>query len=126
MKIIREFKQFIAKGNIVELAVAVIIGAAFGNIISSLVDDIITPLLLSPALKAAGVSEIEKLTWGIVKYGNFLAAIIKFITIAFVLFIVVKMMTRFQKKQEINNVEPSSTDQLLKEIRDVLKSKNQK
>jgi large conductance mechanosensitive channel len=124
MKIIREFKQFIAKGNIVELAVAVIIGAAFGNIISSLVDDIITPLLLSPALKAAGVSEIEKLTWGIVKYGNFLAAIIKFITIAFVLFIVVKMMTRFQKKQEINNVEPSSTDQLLKEIRDVLKSKN--
>ena len=124
MKIIREFKQFIAKGNIVELAVAVIIGAAFGNIISSLVDDIITPLLLSPALKAAGVSEIEKLTWGIVKYGNFLAAIIKFITIAFVLFIVVKMMTRFQKKQEINNLEPSSTDQLLKEIRDVLKSKN--
>lgn len=124
MKIIHEFKQFIAKGNIVELAVAVIIGAAFGNIISSLVDDIITPLLLSPALKAAGVSEIEKLTWGIVKYGSFLAAIIKFITIAFVLFIVVKMMTRFQKKQEINNVEPSSTDQLLKEIRDVLKSKN--
>jgi large conductance mechanosensitive channel len=124
MKIIKEFKQFIAKGNIVELAVAVIIGAAFGNIISSLVDDIITPLLLSPALNAAGVSEIEKLTWGIVKYGNFLSAIIKFLTVASVLFIVVKMMTRFQKKQEINNVEPSSTDQLLKEIRDVLKSKN--
>jgi large conductance mechanosensitive channel len=124
MKIINEFKQFIAKGNIVELAVAVIIGAAFGNIITSLVDDIITPLLLSPALKSAGVSEIEKLTWGMVKYGNFLAAIIKFLTIAFVLFIVVKMMNRFQKKQEINNVEPSSTDQLLKEIRDLLKSKN--
>ena len=124
MKIIKEFKQFIAKGNIVELAVAVIIGAAFGNIISSLVDDIITPLLLSPALKAAGVSEIEKLTCGMVKYGNFLAAIIKFLTVAFVLFIVVKMMTRFQNKQEFKHVEPSSTDQLLKEIRDLLKGKN--
>ena len=72
MKIINEFKQFIAKGNIVELAVAVIIGAAFGNIISSLVDDIVTPLLLTPALKTAGVNEIEKLTFGMIKYGNFL------------------------------------------------------
>jgi large conductance mechanosensitive channel len=122
MKIIKEFKQFISKGNIVELAVAVIIGAAFGNIISSLVDDIVTPLLLSPALSAAGVSEIEKLTFGMVKYGNFLAAIIKFITIAIVLFVIVKMMTRFQKRAEINNMEPSSTDQLLKEIRDELRS----
>ena len=124
MRLLNEFKQFIAKGNVVELAVAVIIGAAFGNIISSLVDDIITPLLLSPALQAAGVSEIEKLSFGMIKYGNFLAAIIKFLTIAFVLFIVVKMMTRFQKKQEINNIEPSSTDQLLKEIRDAIKNKS--
>ena len=124
MKIINEFKQFIAKGNILELAVAVIIGAAFGNIISSLVDDIVTPLLLTPALKTAGVSEIEKLTCGMVKYGSFLAAIIKFLVIAMILFLMVKAMTRFQKKQEINNVEPSSTDQLLKEIRDILKSKN--
>ena len=124
MRLLNEFKQFIAKGNVVELAVAVIIGAAFGNIISSLVDDIITPLLLSPALQAAGVSEIEKLSYGMIKYGNFLAAIIKFLTIAFVLFVIVKMMTRFQKKQEINNIEPSSTDQLLKEIRDAIKNKS--
>jgi large conductance mechanosensitive channel len=124
MRLLNEFKQFIAKGNVVELAVAVIIGAAFGNIISSLVDDIITPLLLSPALQASGVSEIEKLSYGMIKYGNFLAAIIKFLTIAFVLFVIVKMMTRFQKKQEINNIEPSSTDQLLKEIRDAIKNKS--
>lgn len=124
MRLLNEFKQFIAKGNVVELAVAVIIGAAFGNIISSLVDDIITPLLLSPALQAAGVSEIEKLSYGMIKYGNFLAAIIKFLTIAFVLFVIVKMMTRFQKKQEINNIELSSTDQLLKEIRDAIKNKS--
>jgi large conductance mechanosensitive channel len=121
MSFLKEFKAFVMKGNIIELAVAVIVGAAFGSIISSLVDDIITPLLLSPALKAAGATEIATLTWGAVKYGNFLSAIIKFIIISIVLFTVLKTLNRFIKKEENTNVETSSTDQLLTEIRDLLK-----
>ncbi|MGB4847400.1 MAG: large conductance mechanosensitive channel protein MscL, partial [Saprospiraceae bacterium] len=88
----KEFKSFIMRGNVVDLAIAVIIGGAFGAIVSSLVDDIITPLLLAPAIEAAGAKNIAELTWGAVKYGNFLSAIIKFIVIAFVLFLIVKAM----------------------------------
>jgi large conductance mechanosensitive channel len=124
MSFIKEFKSFAMKGNIVDLAVAVIIGGAFGNIVSSLVDDMITPLLLAPALKAANVHEIANLTWGEVKYGNFLSAVIKFIMIALVLFVLIKTMNAFNKKEEeapATPAAPSSTDQLLAEIRDALK-----
>src|SRR5437588_452698 len=74
MGFIKEFKDFAMKGNIVDLAIAVIIGAAFGTIVSSLVDDIITPLILTPALKAVGASNIGELHYGTIKYGNFLSA----------------------------------------------------
>ncbi len=121
MGFLKEFKDFAMKGNIVDLAIAVIIGGAFGSIISSLVDDIITPLLLAPALKAAGASEIDKLAWGAVKYGNFLSAVIKFIVIALVLFSIIKAMNAFKKKEEAAPAAPSSTDKLLTEIRDALK-----
>ena len=121
MGFIKEFKEFIVKGNVVDLAVAVIIGAAFGAIISSLVDDIITPLLLAPALKAAHIENIDKLTWGAVKYGNFLSAVIKFLVIALVLFIVIKAMNVVVVKKAALPAEPSSTDKLLVEIRDALK-----
>ena len=77
MGFIKEFREFALKGNVIDLAVAVIIGAAFSAIISSLVEDVITPLILTPALEAAGVSDLNKLVWGSVKYGNFLAAVIK-------------------------------------------------
>ncbi len=83
-----------------DLAVAVIIGAAFGAIVSSLVDDIITPLLLTPALKAVGAENISQLKWGEVKYGNFLAAVIKFIVIALVIFSLIKAMSSIQKKED--------------------------
>lgn len=121
MGFIKEFKEFAMKGNIVDLAVAVIIGAAFGAIVSSLVDDIITPLLLTPALKAAGAADIEHLTWGAVKYGKFLASVIKFILIAFVLFSIVKAANSITKKEAAAPPEPSSTDKLLTEIRDALR-----
>jgi large conductance mechanosensitive channel len=121
MGMLKEFKGFIMKGNVVDLAVAVIIGAAFGTIVSSLVDDVITPLLLSPALKAAHAEDLDKLTWGTVKYGKFLAAIIKFVVIAFVLFAIIKAMKSLQKKEVPPATEPSSTDKLLVEIRDALK-----
>lgn len=122
MALMKEFKEFIMKGNVVDLAVAVVIGAAFGAIISSLVDDVITPLLLNPALKAAQVEDIDKLMWGAVKYGKFIAAIIKFIVIAFVLFLIVKSVNSLKKKEEAPTApaEPSSTDKLLTEIRDAL------
>jgi large conductance mechanosensitive channel len=123
MGFIKEFKDFAMKGNVVDLAVAVIIGAAFGAIVSSLVDDIITPLLLTPALKAAGAANIEELSWGAVKYGKFISAIIKFIVIALVLFSIIKAANAVSKKEEAAPppAEPSSTDKLLMQIRDELK-----
>ncbi len=121
MGFVKEFKSFALKGNIIDLAVAVIIGGAFGAIVSSLVDDMITPILLTPALKAANVHEIASLSWGEIKYGNFLSAVIKFIMIAFVLFLLLKTMSKFQKKEEDAPAGPSSTDKLLTEIRDALK-----
>jgi large conductance mechanosensitive channel len=122
MGFIKEFKEFALKGNVVDLAVAVVIGAAFGAIISSLVDDVITPLLLTPALNAVGASDIATLKWGSVKYGSFLAAVIKFIVIALVLFGAIKAMNSLKKKEvPAAPAEPSSTDKLLIEIRDALK-----
>src|SRR5258705_8657846 len=90
MGMLKEFKDFIAKGNVIDLAVAVIIGGAFGAIVSSLVDDVITPLILAPALKASGAENLSQLSWGAVKYGSFLSAIIKFLVIAFILFLIVR------------------------------------
>jgi len=125
MKIFQEFKAFALRGNVIDLAVAVIIGGAFGSIVSSLVDDIITPMLLTPALQAANVDNIAQLSWGAVKYGSFLSALIKFIMIAFVLFLILKTMNALNKKEVEETPEPadSKTDQLLTEIRDALTQK---
>jgi large conductance mechanosensitive channel len=126
MKLIEEFKNFITKGNIVDLSIAVIIGGAFGKIISSLVEDVITPLLLNPALKAANAQDIANLHWGSVKYGSFLSAIISFLIIAFVLFLLIKGINaaKKQKNKETKTPEtPTSEDiLLLREIRDLLTS----
>ena len=121
MGIVTEFKSFAVKGNMIELAVAVVLGAAFSAIISSLVDDVITPFLLQPALKAANITNLSSLTWGVVKYGNFIAAVIKFLIVAFVLFLVIKAYNKIKKKEEVAVSEPSTTDILLMEIRDALK-----
>ena len=118
---LKEFREFAMKGNIVDLAVAVIIGGAFGAIISSLVDDVITPLLLTPALDAMGAKDINQLTWGKVKYGNFLAAIIKFIVIAFVLFLLIRAMNKMVKKKPVAPAPTAEEILLLREIRDSLK-----
>jgi large conductance mechanosensitive channel len=118
---LKEFRDFAMRGNVVDLAVAVIIGAAFGAIVSSLVDDVITPLLLTPALKAANAQDLDALTWGSVKYGKFLSAVIKFIIIAFILFGIVKAMKSLERKKVPPAQEPSTTEKLLTEIRDELK-----
>ena len=126
MAFIKEFKEFALKGNVIDLAIAVVIGAAFGAIVSSLVDDVITPLLLTPALKAVGAEDIAKLQWGAVKYGNFLSAVIKFIVVALVLFMVIKGINRMKRQKEAPAAEPkapeySLQEKLLMEIRDSLK-----
>lgn len=126
MGFLKEFKEFALKGNVVDLAVAVIIGAAFGAIVSSLVEDVVTPLLLQPALDAAGVKDLDKLAWGAVKYGNFLSAVIKFLIIALVLFMVLKFVNSLKRKKEQPVTKPSAPEytlqeKLLMEIRDSLK-----
>ena len=123
MGLVKEFKEFAFKGNVIDLAVGVIIGAAFGKIVTSLVEDVITPLLLNPALKAAGAENIAKLTWNGVAYGNFLSAIISFLCIAMVLFWLIKGANKMKKEEPVVEAGPSSTDALLMEIRDELKNK---
>lgn len=85
-----DFRNFIMRANVIDLAVAVIIGGAFGKIIESLVTDIITPALLNPAMQAAGVDQLTNLQVNGIKYGLFLAAIINFVVIAFVLFLLIR------------------------------------
>lgn len=123
MGFISDFKAFAFKGNVLDLAVGVIIGGAFGKIVSSLVEDVITPLLLNPALKAAGAENIATLSWNGVKYGNFLSAVISFLCIAMVLFWIIKGANKVIKKEEAAPAGPSEDQKLLMEIRDLLKNK---
>lgn len=124
MGFLKEFKEFAVKGNMMDLAVGVIIGGAFSKIVTSLVEDVITPLLLNPALKAAGVDKIENFSVGGILVGKFLAAVLSFICIAFVVFLLVKVMNRLRKeKTPAPPPGPTATEQLLAEIRDELKKR---
>ncbi|HET6253542.1 MAG TPA: large conductance mechanosensitive channel protein MscL [Puia sp.] len=124
MSLLKDFKDFVMRGNVIDLAVAVVIGAAFTAIVTSLVDNVITPLLLTPALNAAHLQDIDKLAWGTVKYGLLLAAVIKFLIFAFILFLLVRLFRRLEKKKDIAPPEPTLTEKLLTEIRDELKKDN--
>ncbi|MEO1670264.1 MAG: large conductance mechanosensitive channel protein MscL, partial [Cyanobacteria bacterium J06631_2] len=92
------FGEFIMRGNVVDLAVAVIIGAAFSKIIDSLVGDIITPAILNPAMKAAGVEKLSELSAGGIQYGLFLAAVLNFLVIAFCIYLLVQAFEKAKKK----------------------------
>jgi large conductance mechanosensitive channel len=92
------FRDFIMRGNVIDLAVAVIIGAAFSKIIDSLVADIITPLILNPAMKAAGVDKLSELSAGGVQYGLFLAAVLNFLVIAFCIYTLVQAFEKAKKR----------------------------
>lgn len=122
---LKEFKAFAIKGNVIDLAIGVVIGAAFSKIINSLIEDVITPLLLKPALEAAKLTKLEELTvFGTVKYGVFLSAIINFIIVAFVLFLVVKGVNAARRKEQAQPAAPAPPAEdvkLLTEIRDLLK-----
>jgi large conductance mechanosensitive channel len=96
--LLSDFQAFIMQGNVVDLAVAVIIGGAFGKIIESFVADIITPAILTPALEAAKVNDLAQLSYGAIKYGSFLAAILNFIVIAFSIFLMIRALEGAKKK----------------------------
>ena len=123
MGFLKEFKEFAVKGNVVDLAIGVIIGGAFGAIVSSLVGDVITPLLLTPAFKATGAENLQDLVWNGVAYGKFLAAVINFLCVAFVLFMLVKGINSLKKKEEPAPEAPAgpTQEELFAEIRDLLK-----
>jgi large conductance mechanosensitive channel len=120
MSFLKEFKAFAMRGNVMDLAIAVIIGAAFGKIIAALVDGVIMPLigLLLGGIDVSGKTLTIQHT--IVKWGAFLQSIIDFTIIAFCIFVAVNLLNRLQKKEEI--VAPTPKDiELLTEIRDILK-----
>ena len=124
MSFIKEFKEFAIKGNVVDMAVGVIIGGAFGKIVSSVIEDVITPLLLNPALEAANLTNIEELTaLGGVKYGMFLSAVINFVIIAFILFMMIKGINKLKNEKPADEQAAPTQEELLAEIRDLLKNK---
>ena len=128
---LQEFKQFIMRGNVIDLAVAVVMGAAFNKIVESLVGDLITPLILNPAMKAANAENLEALAWNGVLYGKFIATVINFLVVSFAIFMLIKGINKLQnmkKKKEDEAlvdepavVEINAEQQLLTEIRDLLK-----
>lgn len=124
MGFVSEFKAFALKGNVIDLAIGVVIGAAFGKIVSSMVDDIITPAILTPALKAAKLTNLSELVipGTAIKYGNFISQVISFLVVAVALFVVIKAINKFQKKQPVTEVKvvASKEEILLTEIRDLL------
>jgi large conductance mechanosensitive channel len=128
MSIVKEFKEFAVKGNVVDLAVAVVIGAAFAQIVGSLVDDIITPAILTPALKAAHLTNLAELVvpGTAIKYGNFLSQVISFVIVAVALFLIIKGINATKKKEEAAPSAPpvpTKEELLLTEIRDLLAKK---
>ena len=140
MGIIKEFKQFATKGNVVDMAVGIIIGAAFGKIVTSLVTDVLMPPLgklignvnftdLFITLDGSSFSSIDaakKAGVPIVAYGTFIQTIVDFIIVAFAIFMMIKAMNAIRKKNEVKPVvpdEPSNEEKLLGEIRDILKEK---
>lgn len=136
---LKEFKEFIAKGNVVDLAVGVIIGAAFGKIVTSLVDDIIMP----PIGKVLGGVDFTNLFINLssgtyrtlaeakaggaatLNYGLFLNAVVQFLIVAFVIFLLVRSINKMRKQEEAPAAEPAPSNEeiLLTEIRDLLKAR---
>lgn len=123
MSILREFRDFAVKGNVVDLAVAVIIGTAFGKIVSSLVSDIVMPAIgaliagLDFKHLAVQVGDAK------IAYGNFIQACVDFVIIAWAIFVAVKLINRFRRKEEPSVAPPPRDVQLLEEIRDLLKQR---
>ena len=128
MKEVNEFKTFISRGNVVDMAVGVIIGGAFGKIVTSLVNDMLMPLI-GVLLGGLDFTELSiKVGDASILYGNFIQTIIDFLIISLSIFMMVKLFESFKKKEEVKEEkkeEPKKSDEvlLLEEIRDLLKKK---
>jgi large conductance mechanosensitive channel len=135
--VLEDFKKFALRGNVVDLAIGVIIGAAFGAIVNSLVADIIMPVVgaltggidfsnyflpLSAKVTATSLVEAKK-QGAVLAWGNFITLVINFIIIAWVLFLLIRAMTRLMKKEAEKPPAPSKQEELLTEIRDLLKAR---
>ncbi|MDP3915233.1 MAG: large-conductance mechanosensitive channel protein MscL [Bacteroidota bacterium] len=142
MSLVKEFKAFAMRGNVVDMAVGIIIGGAFGKIVSSIVADVIMPpiglllggvkftdlkiIMKDPIIDAAGVVTTQAVS---INYGNFIQTTVDFLIIAFAIFMMIKAMNSMKKKEEVVVVEapapppPSNEEVLLAEIRDLLKKK---
>ena len=133
MKLLKEFKKFAVKGNAIDLAVGVVIGAAFGKIVTSLVEDIINPII---SLITGGIDFTDKVlkigipiegsTQLVIRYGVFITNLINFIVIAFSIFLVIKQLNRFKEKEEAGKKEEpkiSEEVKVLTEIKDLLSQK---
>ncbi|WP_310391205.1 large conductance mechanosensitive channel protein MscL [Hymenobacter sp.] len=119
MSIVSEFKEFISKGNVLDLAVGVIIGAAFGKIVSSLTDDVIMPVVGL----AVGKIDFSTIMLGPMKIGLFINALLDFLILAFIIFLIVKAANRIVKAPvEVVAAPPTTDQQLLMEIRDSLRA----
>ncbi|HEX6528890.1 MAG TPA: large-conductance mechanosensitive channel protein MscL [Burkholderiales bacterium] len=122
MSFIREFREFAMKGNIVDLAVAVIIGGAFGKIVASLVEDIVMP-----AVGAIGRVDFKSLLWQVgdakILYGKFIQTCVDFMIIALAIFVAIKVINRLHRREEAKPAPPPRQEVLLEEIRDLLKKK---
>ena len=134
---LEDFKKFALRGNVVDLAIGVIIGAAFGAIVNSLVADIIMPVIgaatggvdfsnyfvpLSAKVTATTLVEAKK-QGAVLAWGNFITLVINFIIIAWVLFLLIRAMTRLMKKEAEKPPAPTKQEELLAEIRDLLKAR---
>lgn len=144
MSIVQEFKEFAVKGNMIDLAIGVIIGGAFGKIVDSLVKDIFMPfiswiiggdvdfsqwfiVLGDNPNNLTAMADLEKAGINLLTYGNFITILINFLLLAIVVFMMVKMINRLRRQEEAAPAEPAAEPEdikLLREIRDQLKSKN--
>ncbi|MBX7051658.1 MAG: large conductance mechanosensitive channel protein MscL [Flavobacteriales bacterium] len=138
---LKEFREFINRGNVMDLAVGVIIGAAFGKIVDSIVGDVLMPIISKVILRGVSfenamisldgneyttLEEAKKAGAAVIAYGNFIQVVINFVIIAFVLFLIVKGMNKMKKNEEAAAVPPpppgpTNEEKLLMEIRDALK-----
>jgi len=138
MSMLKEFKEFAMRGNVIDLAVGVVIGGAFGKIVTSLVDQIIMPPIgfitggidfsqmkwvLKPADNTDPAHKVAEVAIG---YGNFINTLIQFLIIAFAIFLVVQAINKLTRRQEAAPASPAADVVLLTEIRDLLKAQNQK
>ena len=120
-KLVKEFKDFIARGNMMDMAIGIIIGSAFSAIVASLINDIFMPIVGIVFGEPSFANVYIKIFSGYILVGNFIQTVVNFLVLAVVAFVLIKVITMLRRKKEDDPVEPSNEEKLLTEIRDLLK-----